>query len=311
MTPQELPSGGTFYRLDPYWAERHEGDAAIPLSHLEHIDAPRARSTDFYGPPATMWSDYSGSLVDKANVQALANEYGDAEGVIEIYGSHGTSGIAFRVEDVTPEMAEAFAALQDYPILNEELHTELELEAQQEAWDSFVRTDFKAALGKNGKAWLDEIGGEVLADDPQLYSEVEDALEDIAEQIDEEELFRLFNEAADKANVYWLNEQGDSVSIDVDRIAEEVTIADLLELAQKDFRALVDADQFYGKAAAFAAAYDEEHPRSVPTDSQILIAWKEILGGAGVEDEGFETEERWRRAVLTSLDELRQGSLPV
>src|ERR1035438_5296632 len=39
-------------------------------------------------------------------------------------------------------------SLEDYPLIDESLHSELEMESQNEAWENSIRTDFRSALGK-------------------------------------------------------------------------------------------------------------------------------------------------------------------
>ena len=91
-------------------------------------------------------SDYSGSLVERANYRDFLAEYGERDGVHEVYGGHGTYAVAVRIDAIDDEMAALFDGLEDYPLVSEETHSELELEAQQEAWESWAESDFSRAV---------------------------------------------------------------------------------------------------------------------------------------------------------------------
>jgi len=110
-------------------------------------------------------SDYSGCLVERANYRVFLEEFGERDGVHEVYGGHGTYAVAVRVDAIDEEMAAVFDALEDYPLIDEETHSELELEAENEAWDCWARGDFVREL----ESRFDEDGfGElVFVPDPE------------------------------------------------------------------------------------------------------------------------------------------------
>ena len=91
-------------------------------------------------------SDYSGCLVERANYREFLEQFGELDGVHEVYGGHGTYAVAVRIDALTDEMAELFAGLEDYPLIDDESHSELEMEAAEEAWDSWARSDFCRAV---------------------------------------------------------------------------------------------------------------------------------------------------------------------
>lgn len=92
-------------------------------------------------------SDYSGSLVEVSNFQVLQQAY---PWLVEIRGGYGTFGLAYlgARENQNPALIESIAALSDYPLLDENHHSNLEREKVDEAWESDGRDDFKRALTK-------------------------------------------------------------------------------------------------------------------------------------------------------------------
>lgn len=132
-----------------------------PVSHGCPKDGPY-----FIMPDIMTYGDYGGSLVEKANnVWMRENWMGesvrdDSDPVDEpltphvhgVYGGHGSDAIAINVTDIcdecATELAEILESLDDYPLLDEELHSELEYEAQNEAWESWVAWDFARELSR-------------------------------------------------------------------------------------------------------------------------------------------------------------------
>jgi len=115
-----LEVGGS-YSLGDFQAYRGEVTEAL-------------RKSLFFMPTYLSGSDYSGGSVERANHRAFLKEYGETDGVYDIYGGFGTYGIAIRLdvyEDI-PEIKEAIDKLDDYPLFDEEAHSELEMEWQQE-----------------------------------------------------------------------------------------------------------------------------------------------------------------------------------
>src|ERR1035441_6281160 len=107
-------------------------------------------------------SDYSGDLVEVSNYKAmlelLPSEYEDSVDYITYSGGHGTFDLAIRIDRLTADILDAFKSLEDYPLLDESLHSELEMESQNEAWEQDIRQDFKTALGKQLWSVFEEIG---------------------------------------------------------------------------------------------------------------------------------------------------------
>lgn len=186
---------------------------------------PDARDS-WYVPSSCCGSDYLGCLVNRANCDAMmeiakaAIEAGelDADTVVEVYGGHGTYAVAIRGDVSNVEIIEALCALADYPVLDEDRWSELEMDAQQMAWDNGgfgLRRDFARALEKRVKS--DDV--DVKSDDV----DVEDPGIDLAAPHVRDAVDALFEAARERCGEEWRNEQGCDMWIDVDRVADEVT----------------------------------------------------------------------------------------
>lgn len=167
-------------------------------------------------------SDYSGTLVERSNRDHWREEFADFEATeenpdgwwIEVAGGHGTFAIVVDTSRATEDAYDTLCALENYPLCDEERHSELERKAQESAWESDVRDDFASALSK--ATGLD-------------CSEADHAL-----------LRELFEDAAERSSTYWENQQADSMYIDVERIAacavKRCDVAAALQLNTVDSR---------------------------------------------------------------------------
>lgn len=167
-------------------------------------------------------SDYSGSLVEKSNYTVFKEMYGNRPGVYDVWGGYGTYGIAITLETLEAEenedIRETLSALENYPVLDEEEMSRQELEAQEEALESWALSDFKRSLIN----FYTEYEESEYDRENYIFSLVYD---DNAPDDVWKELFYLL---AERANEYWVNESGDSMWIDVDRIARTVEDKDIL-----------------------------------------------------------------------------------
>jgi len=152
-------------------------------------------------------SDYSGSLVERSNYKAFSELFSDGfdEWWTNAPGGHGTFAVLIDMqsvpEEVETEVAEFLNALHDYPLADYDLHSEMEMEAQSEAWENWAKKDFTRALEKEFDVDLDGVSDEAI--------------------------FGLFRVGMDRANVEWVNESGDSMYIDIKRIVAKISEEDL------------------------------------------------------------------------------------
>jgi hypothetical protein len=130
-------------------------------------------------------------------------------------------GIALDVRFVTPEMLETLKALESYPLISEDDHGALEVELQDEAWESYIKDDWRRAIRER----LEE-----LAPDETPYGS-RDWADDVADAVTDDTLAALLRSTSEAANVYWeeqccgLTSQG--FWIDLERCAAALTPEDL------------------------------------------------------------------------------------
>lgn len=189
---------------------RYSGGRDTYIGHVERYgDWDPDCAGPLFIPGYLSGSDYSGSLVERSNHRAWteteAFKPGDGVWWVDVGGGHGTFAIVIDCgaipDDVASDVRDFFAGLGNYPFADEDLHSEMELEAQDENWKSWARADFIRALEEKFETDLDDVS------DADLYT--------------------LFSEASDRSGTYWENEQGDSMYIDLDRIVGEISALDV------------------------------------------------------------------------------------
>lgn len=155
-------------------------------------------------PLYTSGSDYSNSsLVEVSNFEVLkeAAEAATVEGepafYVTFYGGYGTFGIAFHVERTPEDIREMLAGLDNYPLLDEQHHSQLETDKSNEAWNDWGRSDYRKELNK-------KFHGECDTESP----------------LADKYLDRHFYYWMEKANVYWENDGADTMYIDLERIVK-------------------------------------------------------------------------------------------
>jgi len=159
----------------------------------------------------TGYSDYSGSTVEASNCKELHELY---DGVaISVYGGHNTTDVCLSLrwilsEDTdfeADELLSLFEGLEDYPLINDEALSYLEMECADEAWDSWAYSDFVRG--------------------------VEKALEIELDGHNKDSMRTVFEGCRERANEYWESEGSSvkSVYVRVDEVVAVVTLADIQE----------------------------------------------------------------------------------
>jgi hypothetical protein len=165
-------------------------------------------------------------------------EFGELDGVHNVYGGYGSYGAAIRL-DVWRAAAERtgcawFGAdpdtatcdedgacchqmrawleeLESYPVANEDDLFQVEMEAQDEAWESWAESDFARAIKSQ---FPEDIDGLEVLDSGRFRG--------------------WFEELRERANVYWENETGNSAHVDVERVAAQLEdVGDVIEAAEQ------------------------------------------------------------------------------
>jgi hypothetical protein len=196
---------------------------SLTCGDVRPIKDAEAALTDYFEPNYMGGSDYSGGSVEVANHRVFREEFGYLAGVHEIHGDFDSYGLAIRLDCITPAMIEVFEGLDRYPVIDEEAMSAVEREAEDEAWDNWVRHDYERAL----VAALN-VDEEYATDPTHEFRDgclCRDCLEEAIDRL--EDLRSLFEAVASRINVYWVNETGNSATVDIDRIATATTLADL------------------------------------------------------------------------------------
>jgi len=217
--PLERDSSG--YGKTWGYATRADGD--VSYGDLKDADRPEsaekyleALSTDildsgelyFYVPYAT-GSDMSGDTVTAANYKVFIETYKE-DWVHAVHGGFNTyaaviglTGLLGCAEDTFDEVCNVLEGLEDYPFIDEEAHSRLEMEKTDEAWESGYAADFRDALEKKF--------------DGAEFAWPSDG-----------DLRTFFEDKREKANVYWENEgSGADMIVRLERIVEGINLDDV------------------------------------------------------------------------------------
>lgn len=197
--------------------------ALSPKETIEQLSDKRLWSiaTLVFCPDYFSSGDYIGSLVELSNLQTFLEDFKDKKGVWELYGSHGSAGLAIDIRALLDsELLEDLSALQGYPVRCEDHLSALELDKEQESWDSYLKSDFLRALERHLEQLSESAG----------FSDSQAELLTLAlEQLPESELWSLCSELSESAHLYWETEAINRW-LDVERCAAELSLEDALEL---------------------------------------------------------------------------------
>lgn len=201
-TAREASAIANLYHLDSYRRdELPEEGGSLSYGEIRPGAARNdATELEIVVHPYLVYSDYSGSLMERANVKAVLRDHDEHPDVFELIGGHGTHGIAIRADSTDEELIEILGALDDYPILDEDLEGELEIEAQNEAWEDWGRADLRRALedlwGVDTEGWISD-----------------------------QQLDAMAFEIMDKQGIYWEREgHGGTVTLDLRQIATHIPV---------------------------------------------------------------------------------------
>lgn len=143
--------------------------------------------------PFCTFSDYSGCTVERSNQRVFMEMFKDIPGVYPLYGGYSTTGvlIKYSLYEENEEIQETINSLFDYPLIDEEDMSNLEMEIEDESWDSWIKSDLISELEKNEIPY------------------------------DEDKLRELFWENCQYQNVYPLFETAISCWYDIEEIVEK------------------------------------------------------------------------------------------
>lgn len=218
-----------------------------PDRWLEYCLVDRWRSLSLgFVPTYLGYSSYSNTgLVGRANFNVFTDPASTPDpfnAVLTVgYGWDGL-GVCLDVRYVTEEMLEAIEALESYPLISEDEHSQLELESQEEAWESWARDDFKKAVIKA----LQRFEPSVFPDEPNEYW-AEELLDSIPDETLEPRLREAFERCRESANEYWVDEEG--AYTDVDKVAKCLETDDLEFISGIPYDQLIPESQQWRRGA--------------------------------------------------------------
>jgi hypothetical protein len=170
--------------------------------------------SDFLREDCSWPGGYSPSAVYRSNARVFRDEFSS-----ELEKADGDGpDVALDVRYITDEMLETLEGLESYPLISDDDHSELELEDQQEAWESWAASDWRRLVCSAVDEYLPE---DFPFDGDELLSRLSG---------EDQKLAALFDQCCEASSLYWF-EDGDSGQwINLDRVAEKLTLEDLREL---------------------------------------------------------------------------------
>lgn len=150
-------------------------------------------------------SDYSGSTTTASNYHYLndSDEFEYTHLVVQSYGGHGTYQAFVRVIDLIENegfrdaIREYCECVAEYPVFNDDHHSQYESDQRDNSWDNTIKDDFIRAVERKFDIELDD-------------------------QYSDNPLRRTFESLASEANEYWENSEGDTMYISVDPVVEQI-----------------------------------------------------------------------------------------
>lgn len=179
------------------WGEMYTPEEA-QVSSVSYGDIKPDEAGQYIEVPYSTYSDYSGDTVNRANCAEFLRLFGELDGVYPIYGGYSTAGVLIRrsLYEQNTEVKDVIDALDDYPLINEETMSEIEMEIENESWDSWIKSDLTRELEKIEEP--SDLIIKLLADDELLE--------------------HSFYFVMDKVNEYFIHEDAVNVYIHLDRI---------------------------------------------------------------------------------------------
>jgi len=200
---------------------------------LEHCRATRWSNARLLFSPDRLNDDcswpggYEAPSHHRSNARVFREEFAQA---LEL-ADGDADGTALDLRYVTPEMIETIEALESYPILDADDHSQLELDCQHEAWECWAASDWRDAIRDRLAEYCPAAVVDANAYGPSTAKFwADDQLDAIPADKLEFQLLELFQACAEMANEYWQEESGGGWWINVERVAAGVDRLDLVGL---------------------------------------------------------------------------------
>jgi len=204
-----------------------------PAQALEHCRATRWSNARLLFSPDRLndgcsWpGGYDAPSHYRSNARVFREEFTDA---LEL-ADGDADGTALDLRYVTPEMIETIESLESYPILDEDDHSQLELDCQQEAWDNWAASDWRDAIRDRLAEYCPAAVVDANAYGPSTAKYwADDQLDAIPDDKLQPQLLELFRACAEMAGEYWVEESCAGWWINIERVAAGVDRLDLVGL---------------------------------------------------------------------------------
>lgn len=158
-----------------------------------HNDRTWRENVEIIMPELLQGSDYSGGTLHRSNYLKFLEDFGETDGVYDIYGSYGSYGIAILTSINDKKIRDTLLALHTYPVIDDEYLSELEMNLQEDSWSNWVRKEFVDLLEK-------EFNIEFL------------------EFNNDEDLHNLFDRLCKHSNVQWEAQSGSEMYIAINKL---------------------------------------------------------------------------------------------
>ena len=169
----------------------NEYDSFEPCDNY-HIEN-KAHENIYYCHPYLCFGDYDNSCeVERSNHRVFMEMFGSDKDVLERFYHYGAEYIYIRSTTENNEIIECLAALENYPVIDDQDVSLMNMEMFGESWENWIRSDFENMVLKHFD----------LCD-----IEYEDS-----------DLLEWFNQLTERANIYFEVESGGNGYIDLDRI---------------------------------------------------------------------------------------------
>ena len=199
------------YRLETLGLERGNNptpeDAALYCAHTGW-QARLLFVADRLNDDCSWPGGYSAPSIYRSNARVFRDQFSKE---LEAGADGDADGVALDVRFVSDEMLETIGSLESYCILDEDDHSQLELELQQEAWELWAASDWRQLVCKAIDAVLPE---DATTDGDEILSAMPD---------EDSKLAELFHNCCEWTNTYWF-EDGTDQWVDLDRVAEALDL---------------------------------------------------------------------------------------
>lgn len=164
-------------------------------------------------------SDYSGTTVELSNYEVFKELYGKLPGVFDVYGGYSTFGILISVswlinpdnEEKAQEIIDTLNSLSDYPLIDDEHLSNMEIEKENECIsDKFTTADMIREFKKQH--------GIIIGDGISMDGGLTDG-----------QKWTIYRGLSERSNTYPLFEDNGYPYIDWERIVKAYRIGDLTQ----------------------------------------------------------------------------------